>query len=670
MSEGDRCKEMYRLLFEDLSEASIIVGMDKKIIDCNNSSLEIFKSTKENITGQEIGRFLRPFLSSEDIASKVLDDALTEEKNISFAINVYNKKYKVTLTILKNKTEPSVIKFTFTDCNQKPDHEDKCSKIALWVAELSSMKNENEVFDFLGSQLQLLLPKTIIFINSTNPEGNTLMLTKVLGLENSRILKLVSVLGFNPIGKSFKVAEVFKHQLSKPKLQKIKGNLYDFCNNEIPETITDIISRTLDLRAIHTIGIADQGQYYGFIHFFSSSKSEILEDSLIESIAHLGYLNIARIRSVKNQEESESKYKILAENVKDVIFTLDINLNYTYISPSVKHLRGYEPHELIGKSIFQTVPPESYKRVRKKFMEEIEMTKKDRHKALMNNVMEFELLHKDGRSIWVEVKLSLIFDSNNNLTGILGVTRDINERKQAEKELLKKNKELKSAIAQKDKFFSILAHDLKSPFGHILNFTNLLTEEYESFPEKKRRLFIELINKSSKQIYLLLENLLDWSRSQGGKIEFFPQKINLNKIVTEVLELLSNSANTKKIKLDKNIPEKLMIKADEYMLKTILRNLIGNAIKFTDKQGNVTVGATVSNTDVIISVADNGVGMNAESLNSFFSLNNVSTKDGTEGEKGTGLGLLLCKDFIDIHGGKIWVESKEGEGSVFRFRCH
>jgi PAS domain S-box-containing protein len=667
LGEVERCREIYKLLFEDLNEASIIVNLNKTIIDCNNSASEIFKSPKEKIVGLDIGGFLSPFIFSKEVKDILFNKSLSEDLSQPFHITVNYNKYIVKASILNNKTKPSGIRLTIESISEKKNVDDNFANIAQLVSELSSMKNEHEVFDFLGTQLSQLLPKTIILINSSSLDGTSLTLNKILGLENSRILNLVSVLGFNPAGKSFKVAEVFKQQFSKPKLQLIKGSLYEFCNNEISETVSNLLSKALDLQSIHTIGIADQGIYYGFIHFFSTSKSEPLDKSFIESLVYLGFLNIARIKSIKDLEESENKYRILADNAKDVIFTLDLNLNYTYISPSVKSLRGYEPHELIGKSIFSIIPQDSYKRVQKKFTDEIEIAKKDRSKALVNSMMEFELLHRDGHRIWVEVKLSLIFDNNDKIAGILGVTRDITERKLTEKELVKKNTELKNAIAQKDKFFSILAHDLKSPFGHILNFTNLLVDEYDSFPEKKRRLFIELINKSSKQIYLLLENLLDWSRSQGGKIEFFPQKVNLDRIVIEVMELLSNSANTKKINLSKDIPSKLTLKADDYMLKTILRNLVGNAIKFTDKQGNVHISAAISGNEVIISITDNGVGMAQESIDSVFSLNNAYTKDGTEGEKGTGLGLLLCKEFIEIHGGKLSIKSKEGEGSVFSF---
>jgi len=532
-------------------------------------------------------------------------------------------------------------------------------------SELSEMKNEDAVFEYINKKLIDILPNTIILITRSNPEFSKLRLDKIHGLQNQILYKLITSIGFNPIGRSYNITDEFKLKYSKPKIRKFDGTLSEFCNNEITEPLCLFIEKTLKLRSIHTIGIADTGQFFGFVHFMSTDKSEILNYPLLELFIYLCYLSIARIRSVTELEEREKQYKLLADNVKDVIFTLDLNLNYTYISPSIKSLRGYEPSELLGKPVLNTLSPESYSRITKIFKEEFEKIEKG--ELSDERLFEVELVHRNNNLIWTEIKASFIFDSQKKPIGILGVTRNVNDRKLAENELLKKNMELNEANAQKDKFFSIIAHDLKSPFGHILNFSSLLKDHYRLYSEDKRIQFIDLINKSSHQIYLLLENLLDWSRSQGGKMDFFPQKIKLEKVTTDVVELLNNSAVSKNISLIKNIPSKATLYADEYMLKTILRNLIGNAVKFTPEGGKVRIEVMEEKGRWVISVIDNGIGMDIIHTHSLFNLNGNISKSGTKGEKGTGLGLLLCKEFVEIHGGKIWVESTLKKGSTFSF---
>lgn len=651
--------ERYKLLFDGASESQLLVNLNMTVMDCNISATEVFGLPKEKITGLNI-HTLFSYFTSEKYTFGDDDNYQIQPKEIT----IYKKKYGLHTQILRRNSVIDSLLITFKQLDEiKADY----MLLANMASALSAMKTKEEVFDFLAEKLSALLPNTLILLNQSTPDGSELVLTKILGLQGSILLMLTSTLGQHPVGKSFKVTEIFKTQFSKPKLQNFNGSLYEFCNNEIPEPITKLIAKSLDLRSIKTIGIADQGQYFGFIHFLSSGKSDVIDSSFIESLVYLCYSSIARIISLDELKESEKKYKILAENVRDVIFTLDLDLRYTYISPSIKKLRGYEPGELIGESIFRALTRSSLEEVVKKFSDELAKVRQGNDDMIRDHLIEVEVIHKDGHQFWAEIKVTFILDKNNKPLGILGVTRDINERKLAEKELVKKNLELNEAIAQKDKFFSIVAHDLKNPFGHILNFSTLLIDYYDRYPEKKRRQFIELINKSSQQIYHLLENLLDWSRSQGGMLDFLPHKVNMSKIVSDVFELLSNSANAKKINLKKNIPEKLNLKADEYMLKTVLRNLIGNAIKFTNDGGNVTVTAAVENKDVIVSIIDDGLGMDAETLNSLFSQNSSYSKAGTKGERGTGLGLILCKEFIETHGGQLWVESMEGKGSSFSF---
>jgi len=230
-----------------------------------------------------------------------------------------------------------------------------------------------------------------------------------------------------------------------------------------------------------------------------------------------------------------------------------------------------------------------------------------------------------------------------------------------------KTSELSELNVSKDKFFSIIAHDLKNPFNTIIGFSEILTDEIHPLQPEKTKEFATIIHSSAVQTLRLLENLLEWARSQTGKILFKPVPIKLSELFNDEFSILNEMAMEKSIDLRNSFDDNLTISADLNMIKTILRNLITNAIKFTRKNGIVEVKAIIVNNQAEISVADNGIGMTDETMAKLFRLDgNLSTK-GTENEKGTGLGLFLCKEFVEKHGGKIWVESEYGKGSVFKF---
>ncbi|MCD4746250.1 MAG: tetratricopeptide repeat-containing sensor histidine kinase [Bacteroidales bacterium] len=229
------------------------------------------------------------------------------------------------------------------------------------------------------------------------------------------------------------------------------------------------------------------------------------------------------------------------------------------------------------------------------------------------------------------------------------------------------NREQKELIAIKDRFFSIIAHDLKSPFNIIFGFSNILYKDFEDFDDGQKKEFIKEINNSSEETYKLLENLLDWSRSQSGNIDFNPEVINLNNIIKNTISVLKFQAKIKNISLSLNVPDNIKIFADKNLLRTIFRNLISNAIKFTYENGEVNVSSELKANFVEIKITDNGVGMSEENIKKLFRIDEKFKTNGTANEKGTGLGLVLCREFVEKIGGKIWVESEEGKGSNFYF---
>lgn len=243
-----------------------------------------------------------------------------------------------------------------------------------------------------------------------------------------------------------------------------------------------------------------------------------------------------------------------------------------------------------------------------------------------------------------------------------------------QKELENTNKILKESEtkltilnADKDRFISILAHDLKNPFVSLLGFSSLLVENIHILDIKKIESYAKLIYDTGTRVFHLLEDLLFWARSQSGKLVFEPQSISLYGICLGIVNDMRLVAKPKNISINYFIDENLVVYVDINMLNTILRNLISNAIKYTNKDGQVEIRAEQNNSNIIITIKDNGIGIKPDRINNLFVISQIQSTRGTAEEEGSGLGLLLCKDFVEKHGGKIWVESEIGKGSEFKF---
>lgn len=282
--------------------------------------------------------------------------------------------------------------------------------------------------------------------------------------------------------------------------------------------------------------------------------------------------------------------------------------------------------------------------------------------------LETRFRHKEGHLVATHVAIQCMRHVDNSVNYFMAVIVDISDRKKVEEEVKMKNIEMVRTNAEKDKFFSIVAHDLRSPFNAFLNITKIMAEEAQEMSLNQIQKLATSMNKSAATLFELLENLLEWSRIQRGLTEYTPEKIDLKEKVQKLLQVFSDLAISKHITLKEEIPDNLKVLADEMMLESTLRNLLSNALKFTGKGGEVMVTAELSkNKTIIVSVRDTGIGMNSKILCKLFRIDENVSRKGTDGESSSGLGLLLCKEFIEKNGGKIWVDSTENVGTTFYF---
>lgn len=235
--------------------------------------------------------------------------------------------------------------------------------------------------------------------------------------------------------------------------------------------------------------------------------------------------------------------------------------------------------------------------------------------------------------------------------------------------LYRQSIELKNLNITKDKFFSIIAHDLRGPMGGFMGLTDILTEQLRCMSMDDIQRYLESMRKTSNNLFRLLENLLQWARMQQGAIAFNPSRVKLLPLIHESLETVKESALAKDIEIEYSVPAELDLFADNNVLQTIMRNHVSNAIKFTPKGGKVKISAKdLGEKGIEISIKDSGIGMSKSILDNLFRLDVQNGRPGTDGEPSTGLGLLLCKEFVEQHGGQIMVESEVGKGSVFTIR--
>ena len=248
-----------------------------------------------------------------------------------------------------------------------------------------------------------------------------------------------------------------------------------------------------------------------------------------------------------------------------------------------------------------------------------------------------------------------------------GTFTDITARKAAERKIKDINEQLLKSIAEKDMLFSIIAHDLKSPLCGLVGSTEMLAREPEIFFEQDFRFLASEMHKNARNTFELLEDLLQWARMSQGGIDYAPTPSSLNDLLKMGLTTAQDLAKSKDITLRQDIAPGLTVLVDQPMIKTVIRNILFNAIKFTPRGGEIVITARHAEQKVTVVVQDNGIGMNEQMLSSIFTLHKGKRQLGTEGEKGTGLGLVLCKQFIEQHGGRIWAESSPGNGTTVLF---
>ncbi|MCB1144077.1 MAG: PAS domain-containing sensor histidine kinase [Leptospiraceae bacterium] len=363
-------------------------------------------------------------------------------------------------------------------------------------------------------------------------------------------------------------------------------------------------------------------------------------------------------------KESETKFRTVADFTYNWEYWQSENQDIVYMSPSCKRLKGYEVEEFIAnpKLLQEIIHPDDLEMMNVHNFASHHYEQRDQI-----NEIDFRIIDRNEITRYVHHICRPVYNEKGEYIGRRVSNIDITERMRNEQLIQIKNSELTNLNATKDKFFSIIAHDLKSPFNGFLGMTQMMVKKSEYMTIDEYREIGNEIHQSANNLYKLLENLLTWSRVQRGSIEFTPVRQNLKTLVERCMTVLNEGFTQKQIRKIISIPDELEVYADIRMLETIVRNLLTNSIKFTKPGGMVELSAEKREKDILIAVRDTGIGMAPAIQENLFRIDKKITRPGTNGESSTGLGLFLCKEFVDKHSGKIWVESECQQGSTFYF---
>lgn len=399
----------------------------------------------------------------------------------------------------------------------------------------------------------------------------------------------------------------------------------------------------------------DKSTFYALLESAPSNGNAVSEASCRTAIIDITSLKV----SEESLKESEIRFQNVANTAPVLIWIADADALFTFVNNFWLQFTGRALGQELGMGWLEGIHHEDLNH----FMEMY----KSSFDARKPFEVEFRIKRNDGSFRWIACKGVPRFQTDGCFAGYIGSCIDINDQKIIEETVRKFNDELKSLNANKDKFFSIIAHDLKSPLSGLLGFTEILVNEFDDLTTEEVKEFIGHSHQAAINMNALLENLLEWSRIQTGNFALETSNVNVESVFDNMISLFNQYARNKKIRLEKKVDAHLHVLADENMFKTIMRNLVSNGIKFTQEGGCVHLTAIPNERFINIVVQDSGIGLSQENINKLFRIDVNYTTPGTNKERGTGLGLVLCKELVEKNGGKIWVESEVRKGTKFIF---
>lgn len=536
----------------------------------------------------------------------------------------------------------------------------KFKTLSQSAVEMLELDTVDDIFNYIGKKLYEEFPQSMVLTLKLDDDQKNAVLSQIEGVDNNILPRALQFIGFDPVGKRFKIRPNYFDLFETRKLVELEHGLTDFAKNELPDLAAKAIEKLLDINKIYIIGIKNEHKLLGAVHIMTRHSSVITDNEYIESFIKQAGIIIERKILETSYKESQEKFKAIANYTANWESWIGSNGQLLWVNPAVKSITGYTQDEIMEMESF------------------IEHVVHDEDRSFIYTMLEnaltgdtpngkdveFRCLKKDGSLAYINMSWQSIFGANNAFIGIRTSGHDVTDKRQYELKIEHQNQELQKLLSTKDKLFSIIGHDLRNPLNTILGFSELVRKQRKTLKKEQIIEYNGFIHQSSRSMYNLLENLLLWARAQQNAETITAEQIKLRNIVINSMLLLNASASTKGIKIENNIPKNTEVFADKPMISTIIRNLISNAIKFTNSGGKIEINAKSNKSSTVFSISDNGIGIQDSMQKNLFRIDVSHNTKGTSGEEGTGLGLLICKEFAEKNGGNIQVKSSPGKGTT------
>lgn len=642
-------------LFTSISNYLLLIDEDKKILEINQSLLRQLHYSREELIGQRID-----FLFEQDpentnpISQYISQSSEFRNKKIIF-INKERQHIPLTFSaFFINQIGHSKqgliyvgVENTLNIYSQEliDDNNRQIEFLAEAALDLVNLKTKEEVYDYIAYKIykyvneQAVIGCTELF---GNYEKNNWQVKALYGIDQ-KLQSLSSVLGFDVKHFSAPTNETFMNQLEVGKLKKLDFNLGDLTDGLLSNKTGEKAKALFGLKELYAIPIQFGNQFFGAIHIATKKTTPPLNKELIESLMSIASIVLNRQYAETELAKSEKLFKTIVENSLISIFIIDLEGKIILAEgKSLQKLR-YKSEKIAGKSVFELYSeyPEILRNIKRAL-------KGESFRDLISMIDQ----------LYFNVSFSPFLSEDGQLLGTIAMADEITDR-------IRSEKKLENLSEMQSKLFQVIGHDLKSPTANILSFSELLLSDFDSFNSQEIRKFVSNIQSSAHNSFSILNGLLEWAKSLQSGICVNTENTCLREASVKAIEQVVSYANKKNIRISNEIKENCFVLADKKMMITVLRNLLSNSVKFTEAGGHIMLDAQKSDKWVNLTISDTGVGMSREQVKTLFLFDTKVVSRGTAGEIGSGLGLQICKDFIEKNHGQISVQSKIKEGSVF-----
>ena len=517
---------------------------------------------------------------------------------------------------------------------------------------LLKVTNEKELFDFLADKVIELIPNAIVEVNSIDENGKTVTIESIKFPAKLKYEKVLRKLQNNFVGRTMEIPLTEFDYALIGRLFVHNQSIYELAHGRIPKLICNQIEKVLGPGTIYEIPIGTQEDILGSAAIFIKEGEQIHNPSIIEALFREASSAFFRLRAVRVLDQNERLYRSLAENSGDWIIRFTTSFKHLFVNKAVADSFHLTQEDFIGKTCSDLGYSIEYTKLIENNLSEAIVTKK-------SSQCDIELTIENETNFY-EWCFYPEIEKDDTISSVMVNARNITKRKKVEGELLE-------SISKKNSLYSIISHDLRSPFNSMIGFLNLLEGNYSKLSDEKKKEYIKITRESAEGSLSLLNQILEWSTEYKSTDSIKPLFFDLKALVNKVVDLCRVSAVEKKLKIQNDVPSDTLVHADYNMIFTVLRNLLSNAMRFSNNNGSIIISALDQKNNVLCKVQDFGKGMCEDEISNIFSLKANIPEQKTTNKESFGFGLKLSKEFVESNNGKLWIEKGPDKGIVAQF---